>query len=950
MYIAIYAAGMPFNGDTIKSGKSLGGSETAAYYMAKELAALGHQVIVFTSSPSVGTWDSMRYEYIGKVTQQTPLGDRFHYVLQSPHDVLIMQRNPQGFLFPYNSKLNIWWLHDLARHRTNSLAQPHLLNIDKLFAVSNFHAEQISAVHGIDKAYIYATKNGVDYENPVFKETAERIPRSLFYMARPERGLENLVGNGGIMEQLEDCHLYVAGYDNTTQQMEAYYKQLWRRCDELPNVTNLGALGKDELYRHLKKCMLYIYPSTFEETSCIAALESQACGTPFIGCKTGALPETLAGGGAILIKNNENGIDKKKFCKTITQILADKIRWELLSEQTKNIVHSWTKIAAEWTEEFEKLLALKCQDKKRLWSHLEQMSDIVALTKAGATQDNYPSLKDNYEFFLKNDYKDHYKRYYEYEKNRGVNYGPENLFNNARFEITLQLIDRLKPKRILDYGCAHGHYVLNLAKRLSDVKFVGVDLEETNINKAIEWAKTEKMSDRCEFICGEAGSLDFKEPDKFDIILVEEVLEHVISPQAIINQLKPLLNAGGSFIVSVPYGPWEAIGYKEHKGWRAHIHHLERQDLFEIFGKQKNYRLLSLPYANNLGHYLVTFAGSPAELGEINYDRKIRMQSPRETLTVTMIAKNEENSIGRALRSIQDIADEIIIGIDKDSVDSTEEIAIKYGAKVIKIESPMKSGFAAARNEVIKLATCDWIMWIDADETFEQIENLNKYLRNNCYNAYAIKQHHYAVEPPALFKTDYPCRIFRNNKNIKFFGVVHEHPETALNKGIGKMIILPDVSIMHTGYCTERIRRARFARNYPLMMRDREENPERTIGLYLWCRDLAHANRYMLEKNGNVVTHEIVRNANESIDAWRELVKRSNMRMVIDALQFYSESVRILGHGINYALYLDAAPATAKLKNPDNVMSGTFANTDDIKLFTNQLLKNNISIYDEKYY
>ncbi len=37
MHIAMNVPGMPFNGDTIPSGKSLGGSESAGYYMAKAL-------------------------------------------------------------------------------------------------------------------------------------------------------------------------------------------------------------------------------------------------------------------------------------------------------------------------------------------------------------------------------------------------------------------------------------------------------------------------------------------------------------------------------------------------------------------------------------------------------------------------------------------------------------------------------------------------------------------------------------------------------------------------------------------------------------------------------------------------------------------------------------------------------------------------------------------------
>jgi hypothetical protein len=122
MYIAIHCAGMPFDGDTIPGGQSLGGSESAAYYMAKELVQLGHSVTVFTTKQhlndkgeSVGQyWDGVLYEWIGTPTEQLPLGDRFHAVMQAPFDVCIIQRHPLAFFKPVNAKLCIWWLHDLA--------------------------------------------------------------------------------------------------------------------------------------------------------------------------------------------------------------------------------------------------------------------------------------------------------------------------------------------------------------------------------------------------------------------------------------------------------------------------------------------------------------------------------------------------------------------------------------------------------------------------------------------------------------------------------------------------------------------------------------------------------------------------------------------------------------------------------------------------------------------
>ena len=93
MFIAIWCGGLPFDGDTIPSGKGLGGSESAAYYVAKNLAAIGHNVTLFTNSKNIGSWDGVKYEWLGNCTQQYPLGDRWHYYMQTPQDVCIIQRN-----------------------------------------------------------------------------------------------------------------------------------------------------------------------------------------------------------------------------------------------------------------------------------------------------------------------------------------------------------------------------------------------------------------------------------------------------------------------------------------------------------------------------------------------------------------------------------------------------------------------------------------------------------------------------------------------------------------------------------------------------------------------------------------------------------------------------------------------------------------------------------------
>src|SRR5208337_2199900 len=91
-------------------------------------------------------------------------------------------------------------------------------------------------------------------------------------------------------------------------------------------------------------------------------------------------------------------------------------------------------------------------------------------------------------------------------------------------------------------------------------------------------------------------------------------------------------------------------------------------------------------------------------------------EEPRVILSVVIITRNEEASIGRTLASVQPlVADgkgEIII-VDSGSTDRTVEIAKSFGAKVFVEEW---KGYAAQKNSAIDKATGDWILSLDADE------------------------------------------------------------------------------------------------------------------------------------------------------------------------------------------------------------------------------------------
>ena len=86
------------------------------------------------------------------------------------------------------------------------------------------------------------------------------------------------------------------------------------------------------------------------------------------------------------------------------------------------------------------------------------------------------------------------------------------------------------------------------------------------------------------------------------------------------------------------------------------------------------------------------------------------------TLGLCIIAKNEEEVLGRCLQSARPFVDEIVVA-DTGSRDKTREIAASFGAAVY--DYPWQDDFAAARNFSFSRAHTDYILWLDCDDVIE---------------------------------------------------------------------------------------------------------------------------------------------------------------------------------------------------------------------------------------
>jgi glycosyltransferase involved in cell wall biosynthesis len=162
------------------------------------------------------------------------------------------------------------------------------------------------------------------------------------------------------------------------------------------------------------------------------------------------------------------------------------------------------------------------------------------------------------------------------------------------------------------------------------------------------------------------------------------------------------------------------------------------------------------------------------------------------TISLCMIVKNEEDAIGRCLESVRDIVDEIVI-VDTGSTDRTKEIVRTFGANVFDFE--WIDDFSAARNYAFAQATCEYILWLDADDYFkEKDRKLLKQLKRELDRSVDSVSMHYHLAFDANGNATHSLRrnrLVRRDRGYKWVGAVHEYLD------VGGRIHLADIAVTH---------------------------------------------------------------------------------------------------------------------------------------------------------
>ncbi len=189
-----------------------------------------------------------------------------------------------------------------------------------------------------------------------------------------------------------------------------------------------------------------------------------------------------------------------------------------------------------------------------------------------------------------------------------------------------------------------------------------------------------------------------------------------------------------------------------------------------------------------------------------------------------MIVKDEEANLPRALDSVAGVASEVIV-VDTGSRDRSVEIARAHGATVGTFA--WRDDFAAARNHALAMATGDWVLTLDADESLGDgfrtawRETLGRTRADGLSIPVANLDDEGRVKLRASI-----VRLHRNGKGYRFEGIVHEQVATSI-LGAGGRIEEAPLELLHHGYTREENRRKhRRARNLAMLRRAHEAEPD----------------------------------------------------------------------------------------------------------------------------
>lgn len=403
MKLAVYNHGIAFDGST-PFKRPLGGSETSIVYMAREMSRAGHKVTVYVNCEAPGEFDGVTYRHYHQFFSDYP---------SMPWDAVISFRSLEPFLLGRIAPRMIFWTGDAfdqpaLKHFEHQAVQE---NIDRIFCVSGWHRSTFIEAFQLPPDKVIATRNG--FNPDLIRNSDSRQWTRAAYTSTPFRGLDILLKlYPEIRRQSPAFSLDVFSsmkvYGWNSDQDQTAFGPIYEAAAKA-GVNWHGSVSQPVLLEHLGRTGLLLYPNTFDETSCIAAIEAQASGCVVVTSAKAALNETVEHGqtGICLKGDPRSDQYQREFVTTVCGLLQNPALLERFSDTARHRAlqkYSWASIASEWTGILESMPAKAVHGRLsgplsllQKTHHYLQNGNISAATRVLAALDRTPFLRNEVE-------------------------------------------------------------------------------------------------------------------------------------------------------------------------------------------------------------------------------------------------------------------------------------------------------------------------------------------------------------------------------------------------------------------------------------------------------------------------------------------------------------------------------------------------------------------------
>jgi tetratricopeptide (TPR) repeat protein len=197
------------------------------------------------------------------------------------------------------------------------------------------------------------------------------------------------------------------------------------------------------------------------------------------------------------------------------------------------------------------------------------------------------------------------------------------------------------------------------------------------------------------------------------------------------------------------------------------------------------------------------------------------------SVSACLIVRNEEQNLPRALRSVADMVQQIVV-TDTGSTDRTVEIAKSFSANVSHFT--WCDDFSAAYNFCLDQARGNWVLLIDADEELlpESHAELDRCIKRDDALAYTVLRRDLEdLQQPETFTRMLQTRLFRNDSQLRFVGRIHHQfivPLSEVAQQQPRQVLNSRIELRHYGYCSG-LRAAKLARAARLMEMELADRP-----------------------------------------------------------------------------------------------------------------------------